>query len=240
MDEILGVVAPLLLAHILSVFFIQGKWFWSISKHNIWKSLRLLLHSFLAGLLAYAFTSIWEAHPVFWMIFLAHWTIGIWISSRKDPDKPQVFWVSQSLHGIVILGLTIYLTDLRIWLFLWHDIPKAPAFTLLSGFLFILNPCSVIIQKIMSRWHLDSVEVLPKAGHYIGMMERILILIFIMLQQYAAIGFLITAKSILRLGGSKMPVERKETEYILIGTLLSFTCAVITGIAVSFLIFTQF
>jgi len=96
----------------------------------------------------------------------------------------------------------------------------------------LMNPCSIIIQKIMSRWKLKEGVELPKAGHYIGVMERVLILIFLLLQQYAAIGLLITAKSILRFGGNNSK-ERMETEYILAGTLLSFTLAVFTGIIVT-------
>jgi len=49
---------------------------------------------------------------------------------------------------------------------------------------------------------------------------------------WEAIGFLIAAKSVFRFGDLKESKERKLTEYILIGTLLSFGIAMITGIIV--------
>jgi hypothetical protein len=47
----------------------------------------------------------------------------------------------------------------------------------------------------------------------------------VLLEQYQAIGLLVTAKSIFRYTS-----DRKVSEYILIGTLLSFTIAVFVGI----------
>ena len=62
--------------------------------------------------------------------------------------------------------------------------------------------------------------------------ERILIFTFILIKQWPAIGFLIAAKSVFRFGELKEGKERKKTEYILIGTLLSFTFAIIVGILI--------
>jgi len=54
-------------------------------------------------------------------------------------------------------------------------------------------------------------------------------MVLVMLQQYTAIGFIIAAKSILRYNESKTG----KTEYVLIGTLLSFSFALIIGIGIS-------
>jgi len=72
---------------------------------------------------------------------------------------------------------------------------------------------------------------IEKAGHYIGYFERLLILTFVLLGEYTAIGFLVTAKSILR-----FEATRVEGEYILIGTLASFTVAILAGVAVNVLV----
>ena len=64
------------------------------------------------------------------------------------------------------------------------------------------------------------------------MLERILILTFILIDQFAAIGFLLGAKSILRFGGAQEKNHRALTEYVLIGTLTSFTITIILGIVV--------
>jgi hypothetical protein len=79
-------------------------------------------------------------------------------------------------------------------------------------------------------------QSLPDAGRWIGACERTLVYTFIITQQFAAIGFLITAKSILRFNDTQKEGGRKEAEYILIGTLLSFSVAIITGLVVHQLI----
>ena len=68
------------------------------------------------------------------------------------------------------------------------------------------------------------------------MFERILVYTFIITNQFAGIGFLITAKSILRFSETKKEIERKEAEYIIIGTLISFAFAIITGLLIKLII----
>jgi hypothetical protein len=73
---------------------------------------------------------------------------------------------------------------------------------------------------------------LPNAGKYIGILERLLVFTFVVLGHWEAIGFLVAAKSVFRFGDLKESGNRKLTEYILIGTLLSFGIAVVAGIVV--------
>ena len=73
---------------------------------------------------------------------------------------------------------------------------------------------------------LDGMEELPNAGKLIGILERILALTFILIGQYQAVGFLIAAKSVLRYKDT----DTLKTEYVLIGTMLSFGIAVVLGI----------
>ncbi len=79
-------------------------------------------------------------------------------------------------------------------------------------------------------------ESLKDAGKWIGIIERILVLTFILMGEWKAIGYLIAAKSVFRFGELKKPNDRKRTEYILIGTLLSLIFAVGVGIAISHLV----
>jgi hypothetical protein len=65
---------------------------------------------------------------------------------------------------------------------------------------------------------------------------RTLVLTFVLFGQFQAIGFLIAAKSILRFGDKNGNNPSKQTEYVLIGTLLSFTMALFIGILVKKLI----
>lgn len=66
------------------------------------------------------------------------------------------------------------------------------------------------------------------AGRWIGWVERFLIFTFVLGNQYDAIGLIIAAKSILR-----FPDRQENSEYILLGTLLSATLAVAVGLVVT-------
>lgn len=72
---------------------------------------------------------------------------------------------------------------------------------------------------------------LASAGKWIGICERVLILTFVILSQYTAIGFLMTAKSILRFSEKENNTQLK-TEYVLVGTLVSFASSAIIGVLI--------
>jgi hypothetical protein len=76
----------------------------------------------------------------------------------------------------------------------------------------------------------DNTSSLENAGKYIGMLERLFVFVFIITNQWQAIGFLLAAKSVFRFGDLSNAKDRKLTEYILIGTLLSFGLAIAIGL----------
>ena len=67
---------------------------------------------------------------------------------------------------------------------------------------------------------------LENAGKLIGILERILVLTFVVIGKWEVIGFLIAAKTILRYKDT----DTIKTEYVLIGTMLSFGTAILLGI----------
>lgn len=73
---------------------------------------------------------------------------------------------------------------------------------------------------------------LANAGKWIGICERILILTFVLMSQYTAIGFLMTAKSILRFSEKEANTQLK-TEYVLVGTLVSFASSALVGVIIN-------
>lgn len=60
----------------------------------------------------------------------------------------------------------------------------------------------------------------------IGAIERWLILVFVCMGHYEALGLLVAAKSIIRFSDS----QTNKTEYVLAGTLLSIFLAVLCGL----------
>ena len=93
-----------------------------------------------------------------------------------------------------------------------------------------------LIGKLLARYEADVRAAatsdpdngLKDGGLYIGWLERGLILVAVLAAQPEAVGFLLAAKSILR-----FPEVRKRaiSEYVIIGTLLSFGWAALIAIA---------
>jgi len=70
-------------------------------------------------------------------------------------------------------------------------------------------------------------------GRAIGALERALTLTLVLLGEYAAVGWIIAAKSLARF---KALEDREFAEYFLIGTLASFLLALLVGIGMRILL----
>ncbi|GGP42851.1 hypothetical protein GCM10009347_08240 [Shewanella algicola] len=78
-----------------------------------------------------------------------------------------------------------------------------------------------------------NVSGLVAGGELIGYLERLLILTFTLVGSYAAVGFVLAAKSIFRFGELNQSANRSMTEYVLIGSLLSVVITTLIGAVVS-------
>lgn len=86
-----------------------------------------------------------------------------------------------------------------------------------------------VIPKKISGAEVKIDEKEYSAGRVIGMLERVLIYFFVLINQFAAIGFIIAAKGFTRF---KELDEREFAEYVLIGTLLSATSSIFTAMLI--------
>lgn len=123
---------------------------------------------------------------------------------------------------------------------------------IVTSYIAVLAPTSILIKSFIefegwipdepfnsnepARQAEEPLQGLPNAGKWIGYLERILILTFIYTGNVEGIGFLLAAKSIFRFGELNRARDIKVTEYVLIGTLVSFTIAIILGFGVKWLI----
>lgn len=225
------VFVKLLLAHLLGDFLLQPT-SWVLDKESKkHKSIYLYLHTLLHGLLALLF--VWEKEFLFYAIGLAalHGFIDfLKLQFQADSTKRSWFLFDQLLHLIVIIGISWLYTDMKM-----DGIEFGQKFwVLLTAVIFLTKPTSFLIKNIISIWTPESKldkndDSLMNAGNYIGMLERILVLYFMASGHFEAIGFLLAAKSIFRFGDLTVAKDRKLTEYVLIGTLLSFGIAILTG-----------
>ncbi|MFN3556641.1 MAG: DUF3307 domain-containing protein [Bacteroidales bacterium] len=228
----------LFLAHILGDFVFQSNtWVKSKQKKKL-RSVHLYLHVLLHGALVMLF--VWDLN--FWLPALlitgTHLLIDIMrLHLPAKNNNVTFFLLDQSLHILVLAGIAIGWQDANVSL---TFLQSADFLIFATGIVFVTLPASVIIRILVSRWY-DAAKTpdddsLQNAGSYIGMLERLLILAFVLLGRWEGIGFLIAAKSIFRFADIKGNPDRKLTEYFLIGTLLSIGLAMVTGLVMNFLL----
>lgn len=232
------VLVKLILTHLTGDFILQPKsWVEEKEKQGA-KSLKLYLHGLIHGALAWLI--LWDLR--YWAVALSIAVVHVGIdmvklSFQKKNNKTGWFLMDQLLHVLSIVVLW--------YLFFNPDIPMGVLaenqqfWIYLTAILFLTVVCGIGIQVLLTNWakdiHLDKEKSLPNAGRYIGILERLLVFLFVVLGRWEAIGFLIAAKSVFRFGDLKDSRNRKLTEYILIGTLLSFGIAIVTGILTLYL-----
>ena len=108
----------------------------------------------------------------------------------------------------------------------------------LIGYIFTIFGGSLIVYTICSKFKTPDIDeilglTVKGAGKYIGYFERFIVLTFMLLNQYTAIGLVLTAKSIARFEALK---KREVAEYYLIGTLCSISIAMLVGIVLKFVL----
>lgn len=97
--------------------------------------------------------------------------------------------------------------------------------------LVIIQPASITIKILLNNFQPqettpnDVKQGIPNAGAFIGMLERILILLMLTINEYSSIGLVITAKSVVRY--KKISEDPIFSEYYLLGTLLSTIIVII-------------
>ena len=225
----------LMVAHLIADFLFPLDFLGKIRLEKNWKSGWLYAHGALAGVFAYIFAGFWNAIWLPFVIFIVHVLRDGF--RHKEKETTGSFLIDQLNHLIIILVCWISLANVNISEIvepLVSGLSNVKFWILLLSYITIIWPTGVLIGKITEPWRNQiekkSTQGLAKAGLWIGRLERILILTFVLLNRYEAIGFLIAAKSIFRFGEISSPSRRKEAEYILIGTLISFVTAIILGI----------
>lgn len=231
----------LLLAHIIGDFILQPKkWVKDKEKHKL-KSRYLYLH--IAIHLALLFLITWDLTlwPLLIIIAFSHGVIdALKLSFQKKKNKRKWFFMDQILHIAIIISGYFLISSQSITNSFFSEVIESSSILIITCILFLTQPVSIIMQVIFSKWNIAKLtkgnESLQDAGKYIGILERLLVFVFIITDHWEAVGFLITAKSVFRFGDLKESKERKLTEYILIGTLISFGIAILVGLFFKFMI----
>lgn len=232
-------ILKLLLAHFVGDFVLQPDSWVKEKKEQKAKSPKLYLHILVhIGLMLLLVWDLRLLVPVL-IIGALHLLIDIWkLYVTKARWQMPAFMLDQLLHllVIVVIGAGVAEPQLNISLGAYQDHILLFALCLLM----LTVVASKVIEVFISRWSPDTEDrdedSLVGAGSYIGMLERLFVFGFIISGQVQAIGFLLAAKSVFRFGDLKDAKDRKLTEYILIGTLLSFGMAIMTGVMYQFVL----
>ena len=233
-----------IIAHTVTDFYLQTDKSCADKEKKGFKSSKLYIHA----LITFAFSWFLSFSLDFWWLALIIAVSHLLVDAMKSYASKckYIFFIDQLLHLIVIVAVCY------LWNNLWNcNLPdcvsgvKEKYIGLLLGTLICVKPSNIIIKEIFNAANIkvskgtgdaNDGEVpdekkegdLPNAGKLIGIVERLLSFVFVLLGQFEAVGFIMAAKSLLRFAEG----DKAKSEYVLIGTLLSFSIAIFVGIAI--------
>ena len=233
------IVAILISVHLLADFLFQTSAY-SEKKRKMLKS--LLLHCFIYFIVfEIIFFILFQCEKAFILgliISVLHFLINYTVNKlEKYFPKRRLqllfFSLNQLIHIVMIVGMYYILNLENLTNNLYTKLQTYEDFKIIvlyiSVFSIILDPASVFIRKLFTSispktYPKTNLEEL-KAGNIIGKLERIIIAILLLNNQFGVMGFVLTAKSIARF---KQMENKDFAEKYLIGTLTSFLIALIS------------
>lgn len=223
-----SLIIKIITAHILGDFVLQSNKMVNEINSEKLKSKYLYIHSLIHYTLIIILTGFKKEFLIPALILsLAHLII----------DMITKIYLANRISGILnlIIDQSLHLISISLFIYYYHtySINYDTIFSQKNQILFlsvisITFVASIVIKKIIELFNYNiSSSGLTDAGKYIGMLERLFVFLFVITNFWEGIGFLLAAKSIFRFGDLKDNNDVKLTEYILIGTLLSFGLAII-------------
>lgn len=201
----------------------------------------------LAGLTGFAIIGCWQtwAAAAAGSVIVAQWIVSL-IARRSQAHPTTTRWLALLLIRVLaVMVPTLVLFGLLAvnpytWVSELGAFPYATLVFITGGVVAVETGASFMAASIRPfaeqlRDGLGPESVSPPDGFFaggrtIGRYERLLVYVLLLIEAPTAIGFLIAAKSIFRFGDLTDRDNRRKAEYILLGTLMSFTFAVITSI----------
>lgn len=238
-----------LLVHIFCDFYLQTQ----KMAENKKKSFRwLLYHIFLytAGSMFLFFIFMPKLNIKYGLMFagihgiidVAKYFIYTYCYDRKRKENEKAFFLTdQGIHILSILGIVYLIKDVSgltlfrssmISFFREFDLSGTGMLSWGIKLLLLHKPTNVLISLSLAPYRpqeSDGYKDEKNMGRLIGTLERLIMMFFISISQYSAVGLVLTAKSIARY--DRISKQQDFAEYYLLGTLLS----TIGAIVISFL-----
>ncbi|MFL0162999.1 DUF3307 domain-containing protein [Aquirufa salirivi] len=223
-----------MLAHFIGDFVLQSNQWVKHKEEHLFKSPYLYLHVCLHTMLMFMVVGFEYVYiPAIVFLSITHLIVDGIKLMKPIKNHRLLFFLDQSVHIILLYWVSQdWSTHFEIQTYVTER-----NLLLVLAIILLTSVTSIVLKVVFSIWDKDLEKISEKdsslkdAGRYIGMLERLFVFAFILLDQWDAIGFLLAAKSVFRFGDLTKAGDRKLTEYILIGTLLSFGIAMIIGVA---------
>ena len=233
----------LMIGHILGDFYFQTE---KIAEKKDNKYTGVLLHSveyLLAMLIPMIPVVSWDMLLAAIYSSIIHFVIDtvkyLLLKTKKVSKNGKTFIIDQGLHilSIFILSYIMYCWNFNIShfsivfdIFNVFEINKMLLARWLLCVLILHIPTNILIQNLLGGYkpkapNGDIIVIDNRVGRKIGSIERLIMLMFIAMDQYAAMGLVLIAKSIARY--DKITKDEKFAEYYLLGTLLSTASVVL-------------
>lgn len=231
----------LLLAHLISDFWLQTDKIVVEKRKFGFKGGALYIHSLIVAFISYICSGSYSFWPYAIIIFVSHAMIDFLKARFKIKLWP--FVVDQILHFVILYWIAIfYVQNNPEWL-QFKFIPEEFALkvpVLVCAIILCTSSANFLIREVLAKFRINTLMKkknssnekssvrLRNAGALIGGLERLLVYAFVLIGNYEAAGLTIAAKTILRFRDDEGP----RTEFVLVGTLLSFLITLVIAVFV--------
>lgn len=227
-DEV-NFLIRLLIAHLLADFVFQTK---KMVNNKRWLSKEMWIHIGIVFLMTFLFSGNVLISGV--IMVLHYLTDGskITLNNIVKLKAMPLYIADQAVHLVtLVLVWAVYYNKIgETFETIIYPFLNYQTSIIIVGYLLVTTPLGYLIGHATKKIQYGSEKTEIKNdqnGLWIGIFERIIILTFVLLSQYEAIGFLITGKSIIRYSAKN---EDIKSEYVLLGTMMSYGVTILLGI----------
>jgi hypothetical protein len=224
------------MAHVLADFTFQPQ-SWCDNKEKKIVSIHHVYHAAVVFVFSYLLSLNFGFLPAALIIAVSHFGLDVlksWLLKKNVLIK-YWFFVDQALHLAIIIFVVNFFWYEKFEYIIYDGLifQSIKELILILGLILCTSPSNIFIKKMMAVYDIFPVEEkknvsLLRAGRVIGILERILTFVLILINQFGAVGFIFAAKSILRFRDADK--TEAKTEYLLIGSLMSFGIAILLGV----------
>ncbi len=175
------------------------------------------------------------------VVLAAHLLTDLW-TSRMEPRDLKVFALDQSLHLaslVAAVGIARPEQLAGAWREWLQVLARREPWLVVCGALIAVPAGAPVIGRWVRPFRAaleqrpdDPHAGLERAGRWIGMLERSVILAAVLTRAESLVGFVIGVKAVLRLPEARESRSRELAEYYLTGSLASLAWALLTALAV--------